>query len=177
MRKNLKYTPLFEAARIAARVKELGAQITKDFAGEPVVCVGVLKGAFIFLADLVRAIDLPTTVEFIGVASYSGTKSTGRVRLTLDLSADIKGKNVLLVEDIIDTGHTIDYLLDTLKVREPKQLKVAAFLSKPEAHEMHNQIDYVGFEISREFVIGYGLDLDQYYRNLPFLGQVSDPGT
>jgi hypoxanthine phosphoribosyltransferase len=170
--KKVEYKPLFDAAAIAGRIKELGAQITKDLKGEPLVCVGVLKGAFIFLADLVRAIDLPTTVEFIGVASYSGMESTGRVRLTLDLSADIKGKNVLLVEDIIDTGHTIDYLFDTLKVREPKSLRVASFLSKPEAHKMHHRIDYVGFEISREFVIGYGLDLDQYYRNLPFLGQV-----
>jgi hypoxanthine phosphoribosyltransferase len=170
--KTVQHATLFDAARIAARVKELGAAVTRDFGGEPLVCVGVLKGAFIFLADLVRAIELPVTLEFIGVASYSGTKSTGHVRLTHDLTADIKGKNVLLVEDIIDTGHTIDYLLDTLSVREPKALKVAAFLSKPEAHAMHHRIDYVGFEITREFVIGYGLDLDQYYRNLPYLGQV-----
>lgn len=171
-KKDLSYTPLFDEKKIAARVKELGAQITKDYKGEPIVVVGVLKGAFIFLADLVRAIDAPLSVEFIGVASYSGTASTGSVRLTLDLSADVKDKHVLLVEDIIDTGHTIDYLLDTLAVRGPKSLKVAAFLSKPEAHTMHHKLDYVGFEISREFVIGYGLDLDQYYRNLPYLGQV-----
>ena len=168
----LKYAALFDENRIAARIKELGAEITADNAGEPLVCVGVLKGAFIFLADLVRAIDLPVTVEFIGVASYAGTKSTGHVRLTHDLTADIKNKHVLLVEDIIDTGHTIDYLLETLKVRGPKSLKVATFLSKPEAHDMNNRLDYVGFEISKEFVIGYGLDLDQYYRNLPYLGQV-----
>jgi hypoxanthine phosphoribosyltransferase len=170
--KPLDYKPLFDEARIAARVRELGARIAADFQGEPVICVGVLKGAFVFLADLVRAIDLPLTVEFIGVASYSGTESTGHVRLTHDLTVDIQGKNVLLIEDIIDTGHTIDYLLDTLSVRGPKALKVAAFLSKPEAHQMHHAIDYVGFEISREFVIGYGLDLDQRYRNLPYLAQV-----
>lgn len=172
MKKDLSYTPLFDEKRIADRIKELGAQITKDYHGEPIVCVGVLKGAFIFLADLVRAVSSPLTVEFIGVASYDGTKSTGHVRLTHDLSADIKDKHVLLVEDIIDTGHTIDYLIETLKVRGPKSLKVATFLSKPEAHDMHNQLDYIGFEISKEFVIGYGLDLDQYYRNLPYLGQV-----
>lgn len=172
--KPVKYKKLFDEAKIAARIKEIGGQITRDLSGEPLVVVGVLKGAFIFLADLVRSIDLPTTVEFIGVASYSGTKSTGRVRLTLDLAADIKGKNVLLVEDIIDTGHTIDYLLDTLQVRQPKTLRVATFLSKPEAHAMHHRLDYVGFEISKEFVIGYGLDLDQYYRNLPFVGQVHE---
>ena len=170
--KPVKCVPLFDEAKIAARIKELGAQITRDYNGEPVVVVGVLKGAFIFLADLVRAVDLPMTVEFIGVASYAGTQTTGNVRLTLDLSADIQGKHVLLVEDIIDTGHTIDYLLDTLGVRAPKSLKVASFLSKPEAHAMHHKIDYCGFEISKEFVIGYGLDLDQYYRNIPYLGQV-----
>lgn len=172
MKKDLDYKPLFDEKRIAARIKELGAKITADYHGEPLVCVGVLKGAFIFLADLVRAIQLPVTIQFIGVASYEGTKSTGHVQLTHDLTADIKDKHVLLVEDIIDTGHTIDYLLATLKVRGPKSLKVATFLSKPEAHDMHSILDYVGFEISREFVIGYGLDLDQYYRNLPFLGQV-----
>lgn len=170
--KPLNYQPLFDEARIAARIRELGAQITSDFNGKPIVCVGVLKGAFIFLADLVRSINLPLTVEFIGVASYHGTESTGHVRLTHDLSIDIKDKNVLLIEDIIDTGHTIDYLLDTLLVRGPKSLKIATFLSKPEAHCMHHKIDYVGFEISREFVIGYGLDLDQQYRNLPYLAQV-----
>jgi hypoxanthine phosphoribosyltransferase len=173
MKKELKYKPLFDEARIAARIKEMGAEITRDLGGESLVVVGVLKGAVIFLADLVRRIDLPMSIEFIGVASYSGTKSTGHVRLTHDLSADIKGKHVLLVEDIIDTGHTIDYLIDTLRVREPKSLRVATFLSKPEAHEMHNKLDYVGFEISREFVIGYGLDLDQRYRNMPFLAQVT----
>jgi len=172
MNKDLKYETLISAERIATRIKELGAMITRDHAGEPLVCVGVLKGAFIFLADLVRAIDLPVAVEFIGCASYDGTRSTGHVRLTHDLTADVEGKNVLLVEDIIDTGHTIDYLLDTLSVRSPRSLRVAAFLSKPEAHEMHHTIDYVGFEVAREFVIGYGLDLDQYYRNLPMLAQV-----
>jgi len=172
MKDNLKYDVLFDAKKIEARIKELGKQITKDFAGEKIVVVGVLKGAFMFLADLVRQIELPLTVEFIGVASYTGTKSTGHVRLTHDLARDISGKCVLVVEDIIDTGHTIDYLLDTLQVRGPKTLKVAAFLSKPEAHVMRHTIDYVGFEISKEFVIGYGLDLDQYYRNLPYLGQV-----
>ena len=172
MKKDLNYAPLIDAPRIAARIAELGKAITRDYNGEPLVVVGVLKGAFIFLADLVRQIESPVTVEFIGVASYTGTKSSGAVRLTHDLAADINGKHVLLVEDIIDTGHTIDYLFETLAVRSPKSLKVAAFLSKPEAHTMKHRLDYVGFEISREFVIGYGLDLDQYYRNLPFLAQV-----
>lgn len=170
--KDLNFNSLYSAEQISQRIKELGQQIAKDFGPEPIVCVGVLKGAFVFLADLIREIDLPLTVEFIGVASYEGTKSTGQVRLTYDLNAEIEGKNVLLVEDIIDTGRTIDYLLETLKVRNPKQIKVATFLSKPEAHEMSHEPDYVGFEISKEFVIGYGLDLDQFYRNIPYLGQV-----
>jgi len=169
---DLKYKTLFDKKQISQRIQHLGKTITEDFNGEELICVGVLKGAFIFLADLVREIDLPCQVEFIGVSSYEGTESTGNVRLTHDLSADIQGKNVLLVEDIIDTGRTIDYLLDTLKVRGPKKIKVATFLSKPECQVMQNQVDYVGFEISKEFVIGYGLDLDQRYRNLPFLGQV-----
>jgi hypoxanthine phosphoribosyltransferase len=164
--------PLFDANTIARRVQELGAQITRDYAGQSIVCVGVMKGALIFLADLVRSIDLPTTIEFIGVSSYDGTSSTGHVRLTHDLSADIKDRHVLLVEDIIDTGRTIDYLMDTLRVRGPKSLRVASFLSKPEAHVLATPIDYIGFEISKEFVIGYGLDLDQYYRNLPYVAQV-----
>jgi hypoxanthine phosphoribosyltransferase len=170
--KVVEYHPLFDAPKIAARIAELGAAISRDCAGESLVCVGVLKGAVVFLADLIRAITVPVTIEFIGVASYTGTKSSGRVRLTYDLTADIKGKNVLLIEDIIDSGHTIDYLINTLKVREPKSLRIATFLSKPESHAMQHHLDYVGFEISKEFVIGYGLDLDGYYRNLPFLGQV-----
>lgn len=163
---------LFDEDTIANRIKELGAQITADFSPEPIVVVGVLKGAFIFLADLIRAIDLPLHVEFIGVASYAGTQSTGHVRLTHDLAAEIVGKNVLLVEDVIDSGRTIDYLLDVLSVRGPQKLAVASFFSKPELHKMNNRIDYVGFEISKEFVIGYGLDLDQKYRNLPYVAQI-----
>jgi hypoxanthine phosphoribosyltransferase len=165
--------PLFDVPQIAKRVQELGAQITRDYAGESLICIGVMKGALIFLADLVRAIELPTTMEFIGVASYHGTQSTGNVRLTHDLTADIRDKHVLLVEDIIDTGRTIDYLMDVLRVRGPKSVRVASFLSKPEAHVLKTNIDYVGFEISKEFVIGYGLDLDQYYRNLPYVAQVT----
>jgi hypoxanthine phosphoribosyltransferase len=173
MKKTVNYKPLFDSDTIKKRIAELGATITKDYKGEPLVCIGVLKGAFIFMADLVRAIDLPLSMEFIGVSSYAGTESTGHVRLTHDLARDITDKHVLLIEDVIDSGVTIDYLLGLLKLRGPKSLKVATFLSKPEAHQMHHHIDYVGFEISREFVIGYGLDLDQYYRNLPYLAQVT----
>lgn len=169
----LKMTPLFDELTIAKRVAVLGEQITRDFHGEPVVVVGVLKGAFVFLADLVRQIKLPIQIEFVGVSSYEGTTS-GHVRITRDLSADIQGKNLLLVEDIIDTGKTIDHLLAILKTRGPKTVRVCALLSKPEAHDMTTQIDYTGFEITKEFVVGYGLDLDGCYRELPYIAQVKE---
>lgn len=163
---------LISADRLAARVRDLGQKITADYQGQKLCVIGVLKGSFIFMADLIRAIDLPLEVEFIGVSSYEGMHSTGHVRISYDLSVDIEGKHVLLVEDIIDTGTTIDYLLKTLEVRAPASLKVACLLSKPEAHTIPISIDYVGFEIGKEFVIGYGLDLDGLYRNLPELKQM-----
>ena len=168
----IKYKPLHDEAEIKKRVKELGAMITADLKGEPVVVIGVLKGAFMFTADLVRAINVPVIVDFIGCASYSGTKSTGTVRITHDLSTDVAGKNVLLVEDIVDTGRTLDYLLRILSQRGPKSLRLCALLNKPEAREVPIKVDYHGFSISNEFVIGYGLDLDQRYRELPFIAQV-----
>ncbi len=164
--------PLISADRLATRVRELGQRISRDYQGQQLCVIGVLKGSFIFLADLVRAIDVPCEIEFIGVSSYEGMHSTGHVRINYDLSVDIEGKHVLLVEDIIDTGNTIDYLLKTLSVRQPKSLKVACLLSKPEAHQIQLNIDYTGFEISKEFVIGYGLDLDGLHRNLPDLMQM-----
>jgi hypoxanthine phosphoribosyltransferase len=168
----IKYQPLFDETAIRRRVAEIGAQIAADLNGEPVVVVGVLKGAFMFTADLVRAIKAPVVVDFIGCSSYSGTKSTGTVRITHDLSTEIAGKNVILVEDIIDTGRTLDYLLRMLSQRNPKSLKLCALLDKPEAREINVKVDYFGFKISNEFVIGYGLDLDQRYRELPFIAQV-----
>lgn len=168
----LQMKPLITVTELQARVKHLGAEISQRFAGESVILVGVLKGSFIFLADLARAITIPTRIEFMGVSSYEGTKSTGHVRITHDLSADIQGKNVILVEDIVDTGITVDYLLNTLKVRGPKSLQICTLLSKPEAHVMKHNLDYIGFEIENKFVIGYGLDLNGEYRNLPNIMQV-----
>jgi hypoxanthine phosphoribosyltransferase len=172
MKTELKLRPLFDQATLKKRIAELGRQITVDYKGEHLVVVGVLKGSFIFLADLVRELNLPVSIEFIGVASYQGTSSTGHVRITHDLASDISDKHVLLVEDIVDSGATVDYLIETFKVRSPKSLKICTLLSKPEAHRMHNHIDYVGFEISKEFVIGYGLDLDGLHRQLPDIMQV-----
>ena len=169
---NQKPSVLFSKDLIQSKVSELGQKITADYRGKSLIAIGVLKGSFIFLADLVRAIDLPVQIEFIGVTSYQGTSSTGEVRITHDLSIELKDQHVLLVEDIIDTGTTIDYLLDMFKLRQPASLRVAALLTKPEAHIMHHPIDYKGFVIQKEFVVGYGLDLDGAYRNLPAIMQL-----
>ncbi|MDA9951475.1 hypoxanthine phosphoribosyltransferase [Oligoflexaceae bacterium] len=172
MKVHLPHEPLFDQKTLEKRIRELGAQITADYKGEEIVAVGVLKGSVIFMADLVRCIEAPIHMEFVGVSSYKGTESTGHVRITHDLDATIKGRHVLLIEDIIDTGLTIEYLIEMFQARNPKSLKICSLLSKPEAHIMSRDIDYVGFEISKEFVIGYGLDLDGLYRNLPDIVQV-----
>jgi hypoxanthine phosphoribosyltransferase len=162
---------------VARRVRELGAQITKDFAGQSVNLVGVLKGAAIFLADLARQIDLDATFDFIGVSSYgnrpspsqelkSGWDSTGEVKLTKDVDQSIKDKNIILVEDILDTGLTMTYLKKMLMARQPRALKVAALLDKPSRRKLPLEGDYVGFKIPDEFVVGYGLDYAEKYRNL-----------
>ncbi len=162
---------------IAKRVSELGEQITKDFAGQSVILVGVLKGAAIFLADLARNIDLDSTFDFIGVSSYgnrptptqelkSGWDSTGEVKLTKDVDQTMKDRNVILVEDILDTGLTMTYLKKMLLARQPRSLRVAALLDKPSRRKLPLEGDYVGFKIPDEFVVGYGLDYAEKYRNL-----------
>jgi hypoxanthine phosphoribosyltransferase len=168
----MKTRVLFDEAKLQARIAELGHQITRDFQGEDLIVVGVLKGAFVFLADLIRHIKVPQYIEFIGVSSYKGTESTGHVQITRDLMFDIEGKNVLLVEDIVDTGRTVDFLLDIFRIRKPKSIQVCTLLAKPDKHQMHNPIAYTGFTISNEFVIGYGLDLDGKYRELSHIAQV-----
>ncbi len=173
-RKELNYKPLFNEQDLKKRVSELGKEISDQYQGEELICVGVLKGSVVFMADLVRAITVPLQMEFIGVKSYDGTSSTGHVQITTDLTADIKGKNVLIIEDIVDTGMTLDYLINLLKVRGPKSLRICALLSKPDAHIMKNDVDYVGYEISKEFVVGYGLDLDGDFRQLPYVAQVME---
>ncbi len=156
--------------KIKKRISELGKKISDDFKNEDIVIIGVLKGSFIFLADLVREIKVPCKIEFIGVSSYEGTESTGHVRITHDLSAEVMNKNVVLVEDIVDTGKTIDYLSEMIRMRSPKSFKLCALLSKPDKHELNQKIDYLGFEIGNEFVVGYGLDYDGMYRELPYIG-------
>lgn len=165
------YKTLFSQEALAKQVTKLGQQISQDYQGKQIIVVGVLKGSFIFVADLIREMTCSLSVEFIGVSSYKGTKSTGHVKITQDLTHDIKGKHILLVEDIVDTGRTLDYLIELLKVREPASLKVCSLLSKPHKHDMKNKVDYVGFNIQDQFVIGYGLDLDGNYRQIPYVAE------
>ncbi len=161
---------LISEADLRARIAELGAAITRDYVDKQLVVIGVLKGSFVFLADLVRAIDLPLSVDFIGISSYQGTKSTGVVQITSDLTRPIEGKDVLLVEDIVDTGLTMKYLLENLGTRRPASIRIAALLEKPARAQVKIPIDYRGFVIGDEFVVGYGLDWDGKLRNLPFVG-------
>jgi hypoxanthine phosphoribosyltransferase len=159
---------LFTREQIEARVGELAAEITHDFAGESLLLVGVLKGAAVFLADLARAIEVDATFDFISVASYkAGTSSSGEVRLQKDLDESIEDRNVLLVEDILDTGLTLNYLSQLLLPRKPKSLKVVALLDKPSHRMKPFKADYVGFEVANQFVVGYGMDHAEHYRNLP----------
>ncbi len=157
-------------ADIHERIQELGAEIRRDHQGQDLHLICVLNGAFIFMADLVRAIDMPLSVDFLSVSSYgSGTKTSGRVKLIKDLDLPIAGKHVILVEDIVDTGITMDYLLRYLQNHQPASVKVAALLSKPSRRQVDVPVDYLGFTIDDAFVYGYGLDVDHQYRNLPFV--------
>jgi hypoxanthine phosphoribosyltransferase len=167
---------MISAQKIQARIAELGAQITRDYKDpRDLVLVGVLKGSFMFLADLCRAIDLPLAVDFLGLASYGDeTKSSGVVQITSDLTKPVEGKDVLVIEDIIDTGLTMEYLLENLRLRLPASVRIAALLHKPERMIRKVSIDYLGFTIPDAFVVGYGLDYAQRYRNLPYIGVVDN---
>lgn len=159
---------LIDRQQIADKIAELGAQITRDFAGEPVLLLGVLKGATIFLADLARAIQLDASFDFIAVSSYGNSReSTGEVKLVKDVDEPMEGKNIILVEDILDTGQTLSYLRNLLLARRPKSLKIAALLDKLSRRKQPIYADYVGFVIPDEFVVGFGLDFAERYRNLP----------
>lgn len=171
------FAELISAEAIATRVAELGAQITAEYAplsrSADVVVVGVLKGSVIFLADLVRHIAAPIFVDFIGISSYGdATVSSGVVQITQDLSRPIEGKHVIVVEDIVDTGHTVHYLMENFGTRRPASIKLCSLLHKPDRAERDVQIDFLGFTIPNKFVVGYGLDISQQFRNLPFIGYV-----
>jgi hypoxanthine phosphoribosyltransferase len=162
---------LISAEQLNERLANLGAEITRDYAHTDLCVVGILKGCFLFFADLVRQIDLPLTTEFIGISSYGDdTESSGVVQITSDLTHSIEGRDVLIVEDIIDTGLTMKYLLENFATRRPNSLKVCTLLQKPDNARVQVPIDYVGFVIPNEFVIGYGLDLAGRFRNLPYIG-------
>jgi hypoxanthine phosphoribosyltransferase len=166
---------LIDEATLQNRVRELGGQISADYAGKgDLLLVCILKGGVMFLSDLMRHITIPHQIEFLAVSSYgSGAReSTGHVRIVMDLDSDIAGKHVLIVEDIIDSGHTLAYLSPQLKARNPASLAICTLLSKPSRREVDVLVEYLGFEIPNEFVFGYGLDLDERFRNLPFVGVV-----
>jgi hypoxanthine phosphoribosyltransferase len=166
-----KVETLLSEPQLRARIAELGAEISGDYSGRELALVGVLKGCFPFYADLCRNIDLALTCDFIGLSSYGNKEETsGVVRITSDLTQPVKGKHVLVVEDIVDTGLTMQYLLNNLKTRFPASVRVCALLHKPSRSRVHVPVDYVGFTIPDQFVLGYGLDYEGQYRNLPYIG-------
>ncbi len=162
---------LISQERIESRLRELGADISRDYRGADLIMVGILKGAFVVLADLVRFVEIPLRIDFMAVSSYGmGTSTSGVVSITKDLDLDIQGRDVLVVEDIVDTGLTLDYLLRTLKTRGPSSLSLFALLDKKEAREVPVDITYRGFEVPNRFIVGYGLDCGERHRELPYIG-------
>ena len=161
--------------QLQERIRELGAEISRDYAGlDNLLLICILRGGVLFLTDLIRSISVPLAIEFMAVSSYGlgGRESNGQVRITLDLNTNIRDKHVILVEDIIDSGHTLAYVLGMLEIRKPKSLSVCTLLDKSERREVEVPVRYCGFRIPNKFVFGYGLDIDDYYRNLPFIGVV-----
>ncbi len=164
---------LISEAEVAEKIAQLGAQISKDYEGEDIYMLCILKGGVFFMTELAKHVSVPVELDFMAVSSYgSQTRSSGNVRIIKDLDTPITGKNVLVVEDIIDTGRTLAYLLENLQQRGPKSLKLCTLLDKPEERVTDVDVDYVGFQIPNKFVVGYGLDYDQHYRNLPYIGVV-----
>ncbi|MFT3708265.1 MAG: hypoxanthine phosphoribosyltransferase [Archangium sp.] len=162
---------MLDAEKIQARVKELGEQITRDYQGKDLTLVGIMKGSLPFLTDLARHVDLPVTIEVMGVSSYQGgTETTGEVRITHDLTKPMANRHLLVIEDIIDTGLTMKFLVENLNARHPASVKVCTLLEKPSRAKVKVGIDYKGFVIEDRFVVGYGLDYAEKYRNLPFVG-------
>ena len=162
---------LFDEAALAKRIGELANEINRDYVGKAPMLISVLRGSFIFVSDLMRRITLPCTVDFIAVSSYgAGTSSSGQVRMVKDLSEDIEGRDIIVVEDILDSGNTLSYLLKLLKARKPASIKLCTLLDKPERRKVPVEVAYSGFSIPDAFVVGYGLDFDEKYRNLPYIG-------
>ena len=168
---------MFDEAQVAARIAEMGAEISRDYAGKEIHMICVLKGGVFFQCDLAKRITVPVTLDFMSVSSYgAGTSSSGIVKIIKDLDESIEGKDVLIVEDIIDSGRTLSYLMKTLEHRSPKSLRLCTLLDKPDRRVVDDvEVQYCGFVIPDRFVVGYGLDYDQHYRNLPYIGEVSFP--
>ncbi len=162
---------LFSEEQLKQRVREIAAEIEKDYAGKEIMLISVLRGSFVFMADLCRAIDLPCTIDFMSVSSYGkGTTSSGQVQITKDLSEDISGRHVIVIEDILDSGNTLSYLLRLLEHRHPASIRLCTLLDKPDRRTKPVQVHYSGFTIPDAFVVGYGLDYAEKYRNLPYIG-------
>ena len=169
-----KVNVLLSEEEVDAKIKAIGEQISKDYAGKQVHLICVLKGGSFFMCELAKRITVPVSLDFMSVSSYgSETKSSGVVKIVKDLDEPIKGKNVLVVEDIVDSGRTLSYLMEMLKDRGPESLRLCTLLDKPERRVVDVHVDYTGFQIPDEFVVGYGLDYDQRYRNLPYIGVIS----
>jgi hypoxanthine phosphoribosyltransferase len=167
---------LFSAEQIEARVQELGAEISRDYAGRDLVMAGILRGAAFFLVDLTRALSIPVAVDFIAISSYgAASKGSGAVRILKDLEEEIAGRDVLVVEDIVDTGLTLGYLLQVLRARRPASLKICAFLDRSARRIVDHPVAYRGFDVPDRFVVGYGLDYHQRYRNLPYIALLNPP--
>lgn len=166
---------LISEEEVERRIRELADQITKDYEGKEVHLICVLKGSVFFTCELAKRIDLPVTIDFMSVSSYGNqTESTGRVKIVKDLDESIEGKDVLIIEDIIDSGRTLSYLMDMMRVRKPASLKLITLLDKPDRRVTDVEVDYTGFVIPDEFVVGYGLDYSQKYRNLPYIGVIKE---
>jgi len=162
---------LFDEYRIQTRIREIGLEISNEYQGRKPILIGILKGGFIFLADLVRSISIPMEVDFLAISSYgAGTSSSGVVKIRKDIDLDISGRDVIVVEDIVDSGLSLQYIKDYLWQHKPSSLRTCVLLDKPEAHKIEVKFDYVGFEVKNEFVVGYGLDFAETYRNLPYIG-------
>ena len=170
----MKLTPLITEKEIAAKIKEMGAEISKKYKGKELIVVGVLKGSYLFFADLIRTLDIDVETDFCALSSYHSTTSSGEVKITLDMQRSIRGKHVLIVEDIVDTGLTMAFLRAHCESRAPKSIAIASLLFKPEALKVEAKLDYVGFKIPNDFVVGYGLDYQGHYRHLPYIAQVQD---
>ncbi len=163
---------LITREQLQSRIKELGVELSRDYAGKDLLLVCILKGGVLFLTDLIRAVTIPHAIDFMAISSYGGTRleTSGVVRILMDLNSSIENRNVLIVEDIVDTGRTLQYITENLRTRNPASLKICTLLNKPSRREVPVRLDYVGFDVPNEFVVGYGLDYNELYRNLSFVG-------